>query len=180
MSENNDYAKILKGKYFDHLSSIYIEILDTWIRKTESLESVFMELLGRSMLEDIHAVKVSDVCSEIRKQVLAHCIGLSPEVDTEWSIFIENLKTRLLEIDEAMYNINQLLVRECTKRDSQDVELLVRGYEHIVSMNIRLRSLVKSYRPTGYGMVNNRLLLQNYKCKSFEMYFSTGRSTSIH
>jgi hypothetical protein len=66
---NNDYAKILKGKYFDHLSSVYIEILDTWIRKTESLESVFMELLGRSMLEDIHAVKVSDVCSEIRKQV---------------------------------------------------------------------------------------------------------------
>jgi hypothetical protein len=44
----------------------------------------------------------------------------------------ENLKPRLLEIDEAMYNINQLLVRECNKRDSQDVELLVRGYEHIV------------------------------------------------
>jgi hypothetical protein len=85
-----------------------------------------MELLGRSMLEDIHAVKVSDVCSENRKQVLTHCIGLSAEVDPEWSIFLENLKPRLLEIDEAMYNINQLLVRESDKRDSQDVELLVR------------------------------------------------------
>jgi hypothetical protein len=29
LEENNDYAKILKGKYFDHLSSVYIEILDT-------------------------------------------------------------------------------------------------------------------------------------------------------